>query len=50
MSFQDSAAIIKLKFGTSTDLTLLGTYVFTIEATLADYPEMDSLLRVSDTF
>jgi hypothetical protein len=50
MSFQDSAAFIKLTFGTSTDLTLVGTYVFTIEATLADYPEMDSILRVSDTF
>ena len=50
LTFQDSAATIKLKFGTTNDQTLAGIHVIKVEASLANYPEYDSAMLVFDTF
>jgi hypothetical protein len=50
LTFEDSAAIIKLKFGTTNDISLVGVHTFKVEATLANWPEMDYIMMVSGTF
>jgi hypothetical protein len=49
MTFEDSAATIRLEFGTSTNVALAGTHTFTVEASLANYPEFTALKK-STTF
>ena len=50
ISFEDSAASIKLSFGITNDSSLVGTHTLKIEASLATFPEMDVTVMVSDTF
>jgi hypothetical protein len=50
LTFEDSATIIKLKFGTTNDLSLVGVHTFKIEATLANWPEMDNIMMTSGSF
>ena len=50
LTFEDTAAIIKLKFGTTNDTSLVGVHTFYIEATLANWPEMDNIMMISGSF
>ena len=47
LTFEDSATIIKLKFGTTNDLSLVGVHTFNIEGSLANWPEMDNIMMIS---
>jgi hypothetical protein len=50
LTFSDSASSITLKFGFTDDFDLGGVHEFKVEATLANYPEMDNIMLVSDIF
>ena len=50
LSFEDPATIIRLSFGTTNDQSLVGVHTLKIEASLANFPEMDTIMKVSGTF
>jgi hypothetical protein len=50
LDFEDSAANIKLNFGTTTNQDLVGVHVFTITATVATYVPLTPMKTVTGTF
>jgi hypothetical protein len=50
LTFSDTGSSITLSFGFTDDFDLGGLHNFKVEATMADFPEMDNIMSVSDSF